>query len=65
MHTDAFARYVRRTVKGYVYHKGDATAGKNYFPRYDKKEYIAIAQLLLSKKAPFSHEMAVKGRSSH
>ena len=53
---------VRRTVKGYVYHKGDATAGKGYFPRYDKKEYIAIAQLLLKNAPRLLFKQDHKGR---
>ena len=38
---------VRRTVKGYVFHKSDATAGRGFFPKYDKKEYMDIAKMLL------------------
>ena len=34
------------TVKGYVYHKGDATAGRGFFPKYDKRDYMDIAKML-------------------
>jgi len=50
------------TVKGYVYHKGDHTAGRNYFPKHDKKEYIAIAQLLLKNAPRLLFKQDHKGR---
>jgi hypothetical protein len=41
--------HTRRTIKGYVFHKADATAGApgKFFPKYDKKEYMDIAKMLL------------------
>jgi hypothetical protein len=32
-----------------VYHKTDAGAGRNFFPKYDKQEYMAIAKFLLGQ----------------
>ena len=40
---------ILRAIRGYVYHKDDGTAGRGYFPKYERGEYMDIAKLLLCK----------------
>ena len=50
------------TVKGYVYHKGDATAGRGFFPKYDKRDYMDIAKMLLESAPRLLMRQDLKGR---
>ena len=63
-HTHAWGLFLSLhwTVKGYVYHKGDATAGRGFFPKYDKRDYMDIAKMLLESAPRLLMRQDLKGR---
>ena len=45
-----------------MYHKGDATAGRGFFPKYDKRDYMDIAKMLLESAPRLLMRQDLKGR---
>ena len=62
-HTHAWGLFLSLhwTVKGYVYHKGEATAGRGFFPMYDKHDYMDIAKMLLESAPRLLMRQDLKG----